>query len=114
MLGIFGGRSTESDSSKKMIEHLEKLGEVIKLLSSRVESLGTDIARLSTKMGDLSKSISRWVVCPAESMDMLTGELRALRYLLDKEDRFSFMDRGRASAEIKNVRKAAMPEPDGK
>lgn len=62
------------------------------------------INALQTEIRTLS-SIQARGVFPASAMNELTGELRALRYLLDPKGRFAFMDSVKAKEELDAERK---------
>ena len=81
---------------KKPMKWQLKLEEII-------TNLAGEVGRLRTAVDDLRKT-QMTVVFPAQAMDDLTGELRAIRYLLDKEGRYSFMDKQRAQREVRQKR----------
>ena len=53
-------------------------------LTSEINALRTEIRALH--------NVQSRVVFPADAMNELTGELRALRHLLDEKGRYAFMD----------------------
>ena len=75
-----------------------KLEEVVRGLQSEVEALRGEIRNLA--------NVTTRYVLPQEAMDDLTGELRALRHLLDSDGKYAVMDATRARREAKKERGA--------
>lgn len=75
-----------------------------------VARLAVEVGRLRDQVQGFQNIIGR-VVFPAEAMQALTAELRALRYLLDKEGRFAVMDKARAAQEVQQEAAARSTAP---
>jgi len=67
-------------------------------LEEQVQRLAVEVGRLRDKIADFENIVGR-VVFPAEAMGDLTGELRAIRLLLDEQGHHRFMDRERHKRE---------------
>lgn len=67
----------------------------------RVKKLQTEVQALSVQVGRLRDAVDRLTnflgraIFPIEAMGELTGELRAIRQLMDTEGRYRFIDRER-------------------
>jgi hypothetical protein len=73
-----------------------KLEEVVRGVQSEIEALRGEIKNLA--------NITARYVLPQEAMDDLTGELRALRQLLDSDGKYTIMDAARARRDTKKAR----------
>lgn len=62
-----------------------------KTLPEQVEALALEVRLLHNHIERLEKSWARLVV-PGEAMELLAGELRAIRYLLDPKGEFRGTD----------------------
>lgn len=76
------------------------LGNGAKNLQKSIDSLVGDVGRLQRSVEHLTQIMGR-IVFPAAAMSELTGELRAIRQLMDREGRFTFIDREREAAREK-------------
>jgi hypothetical protein len=75
-------------------------GRTQEKLQKSVDSLVGDVGRLQRCVDHLTQIMGR-IVFPAEAMNELTGELRAIRQLMDEKGRFAFMDKERENARAK-------------
>lgn len=111
-MGIFGwfsGKTAEAGiaaAKSDLLETTQKVAEALKATATqaveeRNEKLLTSINSLMELQREtlkrLEKLISRYVI-PQEALEELTGELRAVRRLIDKEGVFRDLDRPRKKA----------------
>lgn len=83
-------------------EREERMTEAVNRVASEVAGLKASITVLTNLMGR--------VVFPAEAMVELTGELRALRLLIDREGTTLFMDKERIKSDQAKRTAAAQAE----
>ena len=79
-------------------------------LERTISGLQSEINALREEIRSLSNIIAR-VVSPVEAMEDLTGELRALRQLLDKDGKYAFVDSQREKERVKKEREARQAQP---
>ena len=71
---------------------VEQLSKNLEIFSGKVEQFSGMLASLQRSVQSVQDFVGR-AVFPAKALGDLTGELRALRHLWDKEGKYAFMDR---------------------
>lgn len=83
------GAKLEKPDLGIQMEHLSKNLEVF---TSKVEQFCGVVDMVNRRVKGVEDFLGR-VTFPAQALSDLTGELRALRHLWDKEGKYAFMDR---------------------
>jgi len=105
-------RARKSKDMEKLTGQLvNAIGRARELWDRRMSELVAALVRISDQQKTLTNLMGR-VVFPAEAMDDLTGELRAVRILLDKDGQFRGMDKTRAKRDLKKAR-GQRPQDEG-
>lgn len=94
--------STLSDRIGEVTAALERAGGVVQ----KMEQVAALMDLIVKRTEDIKNFLGR-VVAPTEAMNSMTGELRALRRLIDKHGEYLFLDKAHARAE-----KAALSDPE--
>jgi methyl-accepting chemotaxis protein len=94
--------STLSDRIGEVSTALERAGGIIQ----KLEQVAALMDLMVKRTEDIKNFLGR-VVAPTEAMNAMTGELRALRRLLDTRGEYIFLDKAIARTE-----KAALSDPE--